>query len=83
MLAASGGIWLNRLTAALGLYDPNFIIPLLQSCYIAFATISGGVFFQVSSDLAGLQNKGGAFRFVDQRVLIAARATVRWLSTSS
>ena len=46
MLAASGGIWLNRLTAALGLYDPNFIIPLLQSCYIAFATISGGVFFQ-------------------------------------
>ena len=46
LLAACGGIWLNRSVAALGLYDPNFIIPLLQSSYIVFATISGGVFFQ-------------------------------------
>jgi hypothetical protein len=46
MLAATGGIWLNRSIAALGLYNPNFIIPLLQSNYILFATISGGVFFQ-------------------------------------
>ena len=40
LLAAAGGVWLWRMTAALGSYDPNFIIPLLQSCYIAFATIS-------------------------------------------
>ena len=54
MLTAFGGIWLWRMTAALGLYDPNFIIPLLQSCYIAFATISGGVFFQEFEAMANV-----------------------------
>ena len=46
LLAGAGGVWLNRSVAALALYDPNFIIPLLQSNYIVWATISGGVFFQ-------------------------------------
>jgi len=38
--------WLYRLNAALGLYNPIFIIPLLQSNFIFFAIISGGVYFQ-------------------------------------
>lgn len=52
MLAAAGGFWLNRSIAALGLYDPNFIIPLLQSSYIVFTTISSGVFFQEFAPMA-------------------------------
>jgi len=38
--------WLYRLNAALGKYDPLFIIPLLQSNYILFSISSGGVYFQ-------------------------------------
>ena len=46
ILGAAGGIWLGRMQSALGMYDPAFIIPLLQSNYILCATISGGVYFQ-------------------------------------
>ena len=35
MLFSSMGGWLYRLNAALGKYDPLFIIPLLQSFYVA------------------------------------------------
>ena len=52
LLGSAGGIWLNRSIAALGLYNPNFIIPLLQSNYIAFATISAGVYFQEFSTMS-------------------------------
>lgn len=47
LLFLSGGLWLNRLSAALGKYDPLFIIPMLQSNYILFSTVTGGIFFQV------------------------------------
>ena len=45
-------IWLTRLNAALTKYDPLFIIPLLQSNYILFSTLTGGVFFQEFSQVA-------------------------------
>lgn len=35
-------IWLSRLNSALTKYDPLFIIPLLQSNYILFSTLTGG-----------------------------------------
>lgn len=38
--------WLYRLNAALGMYDPLFIIPLLQASYIVLATVAGGLYFQ-------------------------------------
>ena len=40
------GIWLYRMNEALGLYNPLFIIPLLQVNFILFAIISGGIFFK-------------------------------------
>jgi len=39
-------VWLGRLNAALRLYDPIFIIPLVQANYIIFSILSGGFFFQ-------------------------------------
>jgi len=38
--------WLFRLNTALGLYNPMFIIPLLQSNFIFFAIVSGGIYFK-------------------------------------
>lgn len=38
--------WLARLNNALALYDPLFIIPLLQANFICFAIVSGGIFYQ-------------------------------------
>lgn len=40
------GVWLYRMNEALSLYDPLFIIPLLQMNFILFAIISGGIYFQ-------------------------------------
>jgi len=37
--------WLYRLNFALGIYDPLFIIPLLQANFIFFAVVSGGIHF--------------------------------------
>lgn len=39
-------VWLKRLNSALGMFDPLFIIPLLQCSFIFFAIISGGIFFK-------------------------------------
>ncbi|KAL3918264.1 MAG: hypothetical protein SGPRY_006084 [Prymnesium sp.] len=46
LLSVTGCIWLFKMNESLGLYDPLFIIPLLQSSYILFGVISGGIFFQ-------------------------------------
>ena len=48
-------VWLFRLTKALEFFDPLFIIPLLQSNYILFATISGGIYFKEFDSLKGYQ----------------------------
>ncbi|KAJ8605357.1 hypothetical protein CTAYLR_002344 [Chrysophaeum taylorii] len=39
-------VWLARMNAALGLYDPIFIIPLLQVDFILFAIVAGGIYFR-------------------------------------
>lgn len=49
------GVWLNRLNSALSLYDPLFIIPLLQSNFIFFAIVSGGIYFQEFNYMEGYQ----------------------------
>ena len=53
LLSVTGIFWLYRMNQSLGLYDPLFIIPLLQSSYILFGVISGGIFFE---EFAGLHN---------------------------
>jgi len=53
-------VWLYRLTLALSYFDPLFIIPLLQSNYILFATISGGIYFQEFNTMVGYQWAGFA-----------------------
>lgn len=39
-------VWLYRMNEALSKYDPLFIIPLLQSNFIFFAVLSGGIYFE-------------------------------------
>ena len=39
-------VWLKRLNDALDMFDPLFIIPLLQCSFIFFAIVSGGIFFK-------------------------------------
>lgn len=39
-------VWLYRMNEALGLYDPIFIIPLLQVDFILFAIVAGGIYFK-------------------------------------
>ncbi|KAL7528360.1 hypothetical protein ACHAXR_002401, partial [Thalassiosira sp. AJA248-18] len=39
-------VWLKRLNDALKMFNPLFIIPLLQCSFIFFAVVSGGIFFQ-------------------------------------
>ena len=47
--------WLKQLNNALALYDPLFIIPLLQANFICFSIISGGIFYQEFNSM----NAGG------------------------
>ncbi|KAL1525925.1 hypothetical protein AB1Y20_020751 [Prymnesium parvum] len=51
-------IWLYRLTKALEHFDPLFIIPMLQSNYILFATVSGGIYFQEFNSMKAYQWAG-------------------------
>lgn len=46
LFAVTGAVWLYRLNNALKLYEPLFIIPLLQANYIMCAVVSGGIYFQ-------------------------------------
>ena len=41
-----GVYWLVRLTQCLGMYDPLFIIPLMQTAFIIFGAVAGGIFFK-------------------------------------
>lgn len=43
-------VWLYRMNQALGLYDPIFIIPLLQVDFILFAIVAGGIYFREFDD---------------------------------
>ena len=53
--AVTVGFWLYRLNAALGKYDPLFIIPQLQASYIVLATLAGGIYFQEFQSLTWWQ----------------------------
>lgn len=50
--AACGIFWAVQMNSSLGLYDPLFIIPLLQSSYITFGATASGIFFQEFGSLA-------------------------------
>lgn len=39
-------VWLYRMGRALKRFDPMFIIPVLQVCFILFAIVTGGIFFK-------------------------------------
>ena len=39
-------VWLKRLNDALKIFDPLFIIPLLQCSFIFLAIVSGGIYFR-------------------------------------
>mmetsp|Transcript_3112 Transcript_3112/g.11139 ORF Transcript_3112/g.11139 Transcript_3112/m.11139 type:complete len:703 (-) Transcript_3112:78-2186(-) len=56
--AALVGVWLYRMNAALGLYDPIFIVPLLQVDFILFAIISGGIYFREFKCFSGQMYSG-------------------------
>jgi len=53
--------WLYRLNSALSLYNPLFIIPLLQANFIFFAIISGGIYFQEFNYMKDFQWAGFSF----------------------
>jgi len=48
------GVWLFRMNEALSLYDPLFIIPLLQMNFILFAIVSGGIYFKEFNEFGTL-----------------------------
>ena len=45
LLATTGAFWLYKMTECLGLFNPLFILPLMQGTYILFGGIAGGIFF--------------------------------------
>mmetsp|Transcript_25883 Transcript_25883/g.46814 ORF Transcript_25883/g.46814 Transcript_25883/m.46814 type:complete len:365 (-) Transcript_25883:53-1147(-) len=54
LLVVCGVVWLYKMNESLGLYDPLFIIPLMQSSYILFGVIAGGIYFE---EFAGLSKR--------------------------
>ncbi|KAL1511001.1 hypothetical protein AB1Y20_005826 [Prymnesium parvum] len=54
LLSVCGVIWLYRMNESLGLFDPLFIIPLMQSSYILFGVVAGGVYY---NEFGTLSNK--------------------------
>lgn len=60
LVSALGLFWFYRLTISLALYDPLFIIPLMQACFILFGGVAGGIFFQEFRSLPnGYAGAGG------------------------
>jgi len=45
LLSVCGVIWLYRMNESLALFDPLFIIPLMQSSYILFGVVAGGIYY--------------------------------------
>ena len=71
LLAGCGIFWLLAMNHSLGVFDPLFIIPLMQSSYILFGVIAGGIYFGEFSELSsGLLGKGTAGLFVGGLCLI-------------
>mmetsp|Transcript_38437 Transcript_38437/g.101353 ORF Transcript_38437/g.101353 Transcript_38437/m.101353 type:complete len:520 (+) Transcript_38437:90-1649(+) len=56
LITASCGIfWAVQMNNAITLYDPLFIIPLLQASYITFGSTASGIFYQEFNTLADAQ----------------------------
>ena len=53
--------WLYRMNEALALFEPLFIIPVLQVFWTFFATLNGGIFFREFMQPAFLQRGVGGF----------------------
>ena len=51
LTALFGVYWLFRLSQCLGLYEPLFIIPLMQTGFIVFGAIAGGIFYKEFDEL--------------------------------
>lgn len=51
-------VWLYRMGRALKRFDPMFIIPVLQVCFILFAIVTGGIFFQEFYSFGAFQSVG-------------------------
>lgn len=45
LVCGFGLFWFFRLTQSLGMYEPLFIIPLMQANFIVWGGIAGGIFF--------------------------------------
>jgi len=45
LVCSFGLFWFFRLTQSLGMYEPLFIIPLMQANFIVWGGIAGGIFF--------------------------------------
>lgn len=54
-------VWLKRLNDALSIFDPIFIIPMLQCSFIFFAIVSGGIFFKEFNEFTSGQWFGFCF----------------------
>jgi len=52
LVATCGFFWLRQMNASIVLYDPLFIIPLLQASYITFGATASGLFYQEFSTLS-------------------------------
>jgi len=63
--------WLYRLNEALSLYNPLFIIPLLQANFIFFAIVSGGIYFREFDYMPKLNWIGFVFGIICMFVGIA------------
>jgi len=51
LVCGFGLFWFFRLTQSLGMYEPLFIIPLMQANFIVWGGIAGGIFFHEFSHL--------------------------------
>ena len=52
LLGVLGFTWMYKMNEALGLYDPLYIIPLLQAMYISLGVVASGIFFGEFDKLA-------------------------------
>jgi len=60
LVASFGMFWFFRLTQSLGMYDPLFIIPLMQANFIVWGGIAGGIFFDEFATLHKHPDVGAA-----------------------
>jgi len=72
--AVCGIYWAVQMNRSLGLYDPLFIIPLLQSSYITFGATASGIFYQEFRTLheKGLAGPGSWVFFIGGMIMIVA-----------